>query len=211
MNDDIILEEIQTAISQFPNNKASGPDGFTIELYKKCSSTLAPLLLRMFTHSKDTTELPPSLYNANIAIILKKDRGPLEMSSYRPISLLQMETKILSKVLANRLCKYLASLIHPDQTGFVPVQHINFNLRRLFNIIYQKQNEESVVIALDAEKAFDHIEWGYLLTSLKYFGFGHGLIKWIEVIYAHPQASIITNGDLSQSFRLHRGVPICST
>lgn len=206
MDADITLEEILTAISQFPNNKAPGPDGFIIELYKKYSSNLAPLLLRMFTHSKDTTELPPSLYNANIAIILKKDRDPLEMSSYRPISLLQMETKILSKVLANRLCKYIAGLIHPDQTGFVPGRHIYFNLRRLFNIMYQKQNEESVVITLDAEKAFDYIEWKYMLTSLKYFGFGHGFIKWIEVIYAHPQAAIITNGDLSQPFRLHRGV-----
>lgn len=63
-----------------------------------------------------------------------------------------------------------------------------------------------MVIALEAKKAFDYIEWGYMLTSLKYFGFGHRFIKWIKVICAHPQALIITNGDLSQSFRLHRGV-----
>lgn len=160
----------------------------------------------MFAHSKEVAKLPPSLYNANIALILKKDRDSLEMSSYRPISLLQMETKILSKVLANRLCKYIASLIHPDQTGFVPGRHIFFNFRRLFNIMYHKQTEESVVIALDAEKAFDHIEWQYMLNTLKHFGFGPGFVKWIEIIYAHPLASIITNGDISEPFPLHRGV-----
>lgn len=202
----ITLEEIVTAISQFPNNKAGGPDGFTIEFFKRYSSRLAPLLLRMFTHAKETSVLPPTLYNANIALILKKDRDPLDMSSYRPISLLQMETKILSKVLANRMCKYIASLIDPDQTGFVPGRHIYFNLRRLFNIIYQKQKDESVVIALDAEKAFDYIEWRYMLTALKYFGFGLEFIKWIEIIYAQPKASILTNGDISQPFHLHRGV-----
>ena len=97
-----------------------------------------------------------------------------------------MDTKILSKVLANRLCKYIASLIHSDQTGFVPARQIYFNLRHLFNIMHQKQNVESVVIALDAEKAFDYIEWRYMLTSLKYLSFVHGFIKWIEVIYAQP-------------------------
>lgn len=120
------------------------------------------------------------------------------MASYRPISLLQMETKILSKVLANRLRKHIASLIHPDQTGFVPGRQIYFNLHRLFNIIYNKQKEESVVIALDAEKAFDFLEWKYMFTTLKYFDFGPEFIRWIEIIYAHPQASIITNGDISE-------------
>lgn len=85
--------------------------------------------------------------------------------------------------------------------------------------MYQNQNEESVVIALEVEKAFDYIEWRYMLTSLKYFGFVLKFIKLIEVIYAHPQASVITNGDLSHPFHLHLGVsakvvpvhPICST
>lgn len=202
----ITTEEIKSAISQFPNNKAPGPDGFTIEIYKKYSSSLTPLLLRMFAHSKETAVLPPSLYNANITLIPKKDRDPLDMASYRPISLLQMETKILSKVLANRLRKHIASLIHPDQTGFVPGRQIYFNLRRLFNIIYSKQKEESVVIALDAEKAFDYLEREYMFTTLKYFNFGPEFIRWIEIIYAHPRASIITNGDISETFPLHRGV-----
>ena len=63
-----------------------------------------------------------------------------------------------------------------------------------------------MVIALDAEKAFDYIEWRYMLTALKYFGFGLEFIKWIEIIYAQPKASILTNGDISQPFHLHRGV-----
>lgn len=103
MDAEITLEELQTAVSEFPNNKVPGSDGFTNKLYKRYLPSLAPLLLRMFAHSKEVSELPPSLYNTNIALILKKGWDSLEMSSYRPISLLQMETKILSKVLVNTL------------------------------------------------------------------------------------------------------------
>ena len=206
MDADITLVEILTAISQFPNNKAPGPDGFVIEFYKKFQSSVAPLLLRMYNHSKEASELPHSLYQANIALILKKDRDPLDMSSYRPISLLPMEMKILSKLMANRLCGLIASLIHPDQSGFVPGRHIYSNLRRLFNIMYHKHKEESVIIALDIEKAFDSLEWKYMLSTLKHFGFGEGFIDWINIIYAHPEASIITNGEVSQPFHLQRGL-----
>uniref|UniRef100_A0A8D3BXZ9 Reverse transcriptase domain-containing protein n=1 Tax=Scophthalmus maximus TaxID=52904 RepID=A0A8D3BXZ9_SCOMX len=80
---EITLDEIKTAVMQFPNNRASGPDGFKIEFYK--------------SYLPQISILPNSLYQANIAVLLKKDRDPLNMSSYRPISLLQMETKILSK------------------------------------------------------------------------------------------------------------------
>ncbi len=128
------------------------------------------------------------------------------MASYRPISLLPMEMKILSKVMASRLSRHMADLIHPDQSGFVPGRHIFSNLRRLFNIMYHKHEEESVVIALDAEKAFDHLEWKYMLSTLKHFGFGQEFMDWINIIYTQPQASVITNGEISQSFHLQRGV-----
>ena len=155
---EITLEEIASATMQFPNNKAPEPDGFNIEFYKSCLSKISPPLLRMLKHSIETSKLPDTLYRANIAVILKKDRDPLNMSSYRPISLLQMEMKILSKVLSNRLCKHIHKLIHPDQTGLVPGLHIYSNLRRLFNIMYHDHKEECAIIALDAEKAYDHIE-----------------------------------------------------
>ncbi len=62
------------------------------------------------------------------------------MFSYRPISLIPTESKIITKILANRLTKYIGSIINQDQTGFMPKRHIYFNLRRLLNIIYNKKN-----------------------------------------------------------------------
>ena len=135
---DLNLKELNAAISSFPSNKASGPDGFSMDFFKKCREELTPLLLRMFNHSKEATVLPPTLYNASITVIPKPGRDPLLASSYRPISLLPSETKIIGKILADRLKKYICSVVHPGQTGFMPGRQLHFNLRRLFNILYSK-------------------------------------------------------------------------
>lgn len=168
----ITLEEINTAIAQCPNSKAPGPYGYVIEFYKKYCASLAPLMLRMFKQSKENAKLPQTLYEATIALILKKDRDSMEMSSYRPVSLLPIENKVLRKILANRLKKYISDIIHPDQTGFILGRHIYYNLRRLFNVMYHDHKVEAVVIALDTEKAFDQIEGKYMMSVLEHFGFG---------------------------------------
>lgn len=63
-------------------------------------------------------------------------------------------------------------------------RHMYFNLRRLFNILYAKHPGEAVVISLDAQRAFDQVEWPYMMSVLKKFGFGPSFIKWIEIIYS---------------------------
>lgn len=71
--------------------------------------------------------------------------------------------------------------------------------------MYHDHKVEAVVIALDAEKAFDRIEWKYRMSVLEHFGFGKEFINWIRIIYAHPMASVVTNQEMSQSFRLFKG------
>lgn len=116
-------------------------------------------------------------------ITLKQDRDPMCVSSYRPISLLSVETKILTKILSNSLRNHVTKLIHTDQTGFTPKWYIYFTLRRLFNLIYSpiRKSDDSVVIALNAQKAFDQIEWPYMFAVLSKFGFGDSFINWMRI------------------------------
>lgn len=123
---DISIEEVENAIKEFTNNKAPHPDGFSIEFYKRFSKVILPLLVRMFRHSQEVGRFPASMYDAHIALIPKPDRDRLQVSSYRPISLLPTETKIIGKILANRLKKHICDIIHPDQTGFMPGRHMFF-------------------------------------------------------------------------------------
>ena len=85
------------------SGKAPGPDGYPTEFYKKFVDKLAPLLLRMFNDSLDRGALPQTLPEASITLLLKPGKEQTDCGSYRPISLLNVDSKILAKVLALRL------------------------------------------------------------------------------------------------------------
>ena len=81
------------------------------------------------------------------------------------------------------------------------------NLRRLLHLMWQSRESDEPLVAfsLDAEKAFDKVEWRFLIHVLESFGFGEGFITWIQLIYAEPKASVLTNGVLSSFFNISRG------
>lgn len=102
--------------------------------------------------------LPPTFYQASISLIHKKDQDPLDPSSYRPASLLNVDNKLLAKILATRLETVLPTIISQDKTGFIKNRQLFFNIKRLLNIIYSgdiKNSHSEVILSLDAKKAFD--------------------------------------------------------
>ena len=202
----ITAMEIDTAITRMKSGKAPGPDGFPIEFYKKFAPKLTPVLLKLFEEILANEALPPTMTQASISLLLKKNKDPLLCESYRPVSLLCCDYKILTKVLAGRLEKIMPKLIHSDQTGFIVGRQLSSNLRRVFNIIYQSNDvEPEILISMDAHKAFDRIEYNYLFATLGKFGFGPTFCSWIKILYASPQASVRTNKTMSKYFPLFRG------
>lgn len=129
-------------------------------------------------------------------------------SSYRPISLLNYESKVLAKVLATRLGAVIQSLIHPDQSGFMPHRNTRLNLRRLFGVIQtlpMRPNTSAALLSLDAHMAFDSIEWNYLCAVLTKLGFGDNFRAWVQLLYTDPLARVCVNGTISRVFQLRRG------
>uniref|UniRef100_A0A3B3HTW8 Reverse transcriptase domain-containing protein n=1 Tax=Oryzias latipes TaxID=8090 RepID=A0A3B3HTW8_ORYLA len=200
-------EELHKALTNMPSKKAPGPDGFPAEFYKEFWQILAPIFLRMTIEIKDNNYLPPNMNSANIILLLKPGKDPTSPSSYRPISLINADLKIICKALAGRLEKVVPSLIHPDQTGFIKGRHSSTNMRRLINLIdyTTTNNREATILSLDAEKAFDRVNWKFLIATLNKFGFGKSFINWIKILYASPNARIRTNDQTSPSFNLQRG------
>lgn len=201
------LQEIFDSIKKMQSGKTPGPDGYPIEFYKKFIVQLAPILLDMFNHSLSQSVLPLSLTEASISLISKPDKDPLECGSYHPISLLNADIKILAKLLASRLDNVMPYLISTNQTGFMRDRHSFTNIRKLLNIVHSSASGvvPEVVVSLDAEKAFDRIEWNYLFATLEKFSFGPKFISWIRLLYTSPKASVITNKITSKVFPLSRG------
>ena len=202
----VSAREVQEAIMSLQNGKTPGPDGFTVEFFKLFSATIAPALQRMYNESFAGDRLPSTLSEASISLLLKCDKDPLLCGSYRPISLLNVDLKILSKILAQRLQQVLSNIISTDQTGFMLGRHSFHNTRRLLNIISAPSSTiPEVIVSLDAEKAFDRVEWSFLFFVLQKFGFPLEFISWIKLLYANPVASVHTNGLQSATFPLYRG------
>lgn len=80
-----------------------------------------------------------------------------------------------------------------------------FNLRPLFNILYAKHCTDTVIVSLDAQRAFDQVEWGYMRSAVEAFGFEPVFRGWIDTIYAHLVASVISNQNVSSPFKICRG------
>lgn len=199
-------EEIEVAISSMKSGKAAGPDGFPNEFYKAFSKQLSPFLSLLFAECQENSTLPPTFYQASISLLLKKDKDPLEPGSYRAISLLNSDYKILTKLLAQRMEGPLQVVIHSDQTGFISNRHSFFNIRQLLNVLYSPASKDpEVVVSFDAEKAFDRVEWDYLINALPRFGFGPKFVIWIKTLYSSPMASVRSNNISSEYFPLQRG------
>ncbi|KAF0035372.1 hypothetical protein F2P81_013130 [Scophthalmus maximus] len=146
----LVLQEIVDAIISMQSNKAPGPDGYPTEFFKKFCSKLASLLLDVYSESIDRGKLPPTLTQASISLLLKKDKDPTRW----PLSLLNVDVKVLAKVLATRLEAVLPDIVSKEQTGFTKGHHSFLNIRTLMNIIYSTPTSKhpEVVIALDAER-----------------------------------------------------------
>lgn len=199
--------EVRAAIMSMKTAKSPGLDGFPVEYYRKYTDIVAPILKEVYREALALEQLPPTFNDALITLILKKDKDPYDPGSFRPVSLENVDCKILSKVLALRLEGVLSHIVHSDQVGFIRGRSSSDNLRSLLHLIWQNRNENVPVAAfsLDAMKAFDRVEWGYLIYTLQVFGFGPVFLKWVKVLYSAPRAAVLSNGIISPFFKLGRG------
>lgn len=111
--------ELNNTISRLKTKKSPGPDDFSSEWYKTFRSELIPILLQACNTSLMEAKMPPSWNEAVISVIPKEGKDSLECSSYRPISILNVDYKLYTSILAKRLEKILPQLIHNNQTGFI--------------------------------------------------------------------------------------------
>ena len=189
-------------------DKCPGSDGFTVEFYLHFWPMLGEEMVQSFNHALTHGHLNITQRQGIIKVVPKKRKNKLYLENWRPISLLNIDYKILSKTIASRMSSVLPQLIHGDQTGYVKGRYIGQNIRLTQDImkITQLENLPGMAIFVDFKKAFDSVNWDFLTKVLETFNFGPQIRKWINVLYTDITSCVINNGYASEFFSLERGV-----
>lgn len=176
LDQEITSEEIMEAIGELKLGKSPGTDGITSGLYKLYKTQLMSYLGQLMNAVMKGEEIPYSWKQAPITLISKDDLEVTEVKNYRPISLLNIDYKIYTKFLVNRLKGYLTKYISEDLAGFLPWGHIKDNIRTLLNVIeeFDKNPDKKLgLIFVDAEKVFDNLKWEFMTIMLEDIDIGN--------------------------------------
>jgi hypothetical protein len=150
--------------------------------------------------------LPESLRTGVITLLEKKGKDRLNIANWRPITLLNIDYKLLTKTLGQRLKTVFPGLIHKDQNGFVPGGSIFYSSHTIRDILFycKKENIELILLALDYSKAFDSVDFDFIHKTFQLFNFGENFRHWIRIIYNEGKSCIANNGLISECFAINR-------
>ena len=129
------------------------------------------------------------------------------IKNWRPISFINVDSKIASKALAVRMKKVIHSLISYNQTAYIKGRYIGKSVCLIDDLLKYAENEyiDGILFAADIEKAFDSVDHNFIYASLKKFGFGKDFVQWIKTLFKNSQSCVMNNGTSTGYFSVERG------
>jgi len=221
MNSHATEAQVQKAIKLAKNNTATGMDGCPYELWKSLDRhhteqsktkrktfNINKTLLRVFQDVQTHGLEKESHFALGWMCPIYKKKDPTEISNYRPITLLNTDYKLLTKVLAMQLIDNIEHMIHQNQAGFIPKRSIFNHIQLAKTIIkyFELANEDGAIVALNQEKAYDKIRHDYLWDVLERFNIPQPFIRTVRTLYENAHTRVAINGMLSHPFKITRGV-----
>lgn len=201
-------EEIRKVLFAMPANKSPGPDGFPCEFFK----ITWPIITEDFTVAIQSVfrfGFLPKGVNSTILALIPKKIDSMVMRDYRPIACCNVLYKVVSKIIANRLKLLLPRIISDNQSAFVKGRLLMENVLLATELVkeYHKDTiSPRCVMKIDISKAFDSVQWPFVLKSLAALGFPVKFIHWIKLCISSPSFSVQVNGDLAGYFQSARGL-----
>ncbi|XP_071914026.1 uncharacterized protein [Coffea arabica] len=202
------MTEVREVVFLISPDSAPGPDGFGSGFYQACWEIIKDGLVAAIQDYFKGGWLPKGVTSTLIVLILKVE-GASRWQDIRPISLCNVSSKIISKLVSSRLNQLLPQLISPWQSGFVPGRQIMDNI-----LLTQEHAKEldrrlevpNLMLKLNMEKAYDRVEWSFLFFMLRSFGFQEPAVDLIFRLVANNWFFVLVNGEPAGFFKSTRGV-----
>ncbi|XP_071709435.1 uncharacterized protein [Rutidosis leptorrhynchoides] len=199
--------EVSNVIKGFDGNKAPGPDGFSLQFFKKGWHFLEDNIMDMFFQFHEYPSFPKG-FNSSFIVLIPKSNSARNIEHLRPVSLINAPYKILAKTLANRLKVAIPSIISENQNGFVPSRLLMDGVMVVNEVVHLAKKKKSPILLLkiDFSKAYDCISHEFLITVLHKMGFGSKFISWVETCISKIHFSVLLNGSPSREGIMKRGL-----
>ncbi|GJR24032.1 putative RNA-directed DNA polymerase [Tanacetum coccineum] len=201
------MEEIKCAVWDCAGSKAPSPDAFNFNFIKSFWDILKSDFWNCIKHFEANGNIANGC-NPSFVVLIPKKNDPIGFSDYRPISLIGCVYKVIAKLLASRLAKVIDSIIGPNQSAFIKGRQILDGCLIANEIIRMASLEDHklLLFKVDFEKAFDSVNWGFLLDVMRQMGFGVKWRKWILSCLSSASISVLINGSPSSEFKMERGL-----
>ncbi|KAL6558471.1 hypothetical protein OROMI_018821 [Orobanche minor] len=200
------LDEIKSCIFEMNGDSVAGPDGFGIKFFQVCWNVICEDVVEAVVDFFSGSPMPRGFTTTTISL-LPKNNNPNSWKDFLPISLCNTTYKIISKILRKRLGTILPSIINPAQSGFIKGRNITDNILTAHEVTHDiSQSTNNTIIKLDMEKAYDRINWNFIIQVMTKFGFSGVWINFIKSCISNCWFSILVNGQSVGFFKSERGV-----
>ena len=223
LSEQITEEEVREAMRKTTNEKAPGPDGIPVDLWKTLDDRflatknnppatrncdIIGILTRVYQDIEEFGVEEDANFHEGCMCPIYKKKDPDDIANYRPITLLNTDYKIFTKALSLKLARVAHEIIHRDQAGFIKGRSIFDQVKttKLVTDYMERYGKTGAIVALDQEKAYDKILHQYLWPVLRKFELPERLIKTIQALYNNAKTSVMINGEMSEPFTVRRGV-----
>ncbi|XP_056842877.1 uncharacterized protein LOC130495492 [Raphanus sativus] len=211
------IHEIQCSDGRIAKNKeeikveaikSPGPDGYTSEFFKESWAVIGDDITVAVQSFFDKGFLPKGINSTILALVPKKSEAKV-MRDYRPISCCNVLYKLISKILAKRLKGILPKCITWNQSAFIKERLLMENVLLATELVkdYHKETiSPRCAMKIDISKAFDSVQWTFLINTLKALGLPERFIHWISLCITTASFSVQVNGELAGYFQSKRGL-----
>ncbi|XP_057774812.1 uncharacterized protein LOC130993791 [Salvia miltiorrhiza] len=200
--------EIAAAVHDLDASSAPGPDGFSGEFFRTCWAIIQKDITCAVRGFFINSYLPAGC-NANNLILIPKKNNITTVEDLRPIIISNFLFKVISKILASRLSKIASVGVSGNQFGFIAGRSIHdctMMGSEGFNCMKRTSRGSNMACKIDIRKAFDTMNWNFIIQVLRANGFHEKFLNWISIIFKSARISILYNGRTSGYFACSRGV-----